>query len=247
MAIVCLMLLLVGAGASRADQPAESAVPSIVKRAAEANAAGLRGFIGMQRHFSTDVHGGPVHHSEQSESGVLINDGAYVKIKYYKITQDGADFSQSKLDDRDSQTNRDWSAGKVFFKEPYDQRFLADYRFVEQACTGCAAGTVTVAFTSDIKDAQHGNGTMWIASSSARVERLTYVPNEFPPHASSGTVTESSGPATANLWYVTKIDSTYKGHVLIVSGSGTFTGSFDHFRRFSTAAEGEAALASGSI
>ncbi len=238
---------LVSAAASRADQSAESAIPTIVRRAAEANAADLRGFIGMQRHFSTDVHAGPVRHSEQSDSGVLINDGAYVKIKYYKITQDGSAFSQSKLEERESQTNRDWSAGKIFFKEPYDKRFMGDYHFAEQPCIGCAAGTVAVAFTSDIKDAQHGNGTMWIASRSARVEKLTYVPNAFPPHASSGSVTETSGAGMTDLWYVTKIESTYKGHAFIVSGSGTFVGTFDHFRRFQTAAEGQAALASGSI
>ncbi|MBC5809039.1 MAG: hypothetical protein ACR2KS_11730 [Candidatus Eremiobacter antarcticus] len=235
------------AAASSADQPVAGAVPAIVRRAAEVDAAALRGFIGMQRHFSTDVHVGPVRHTEQSESGVLINDGAYVKIKYYKITQDGKAFSQSKLEERESQTNRDWAAGKIFFKEPYDKRFMGDYRFAEEPCNGCAPGTVAVAFTSDVKDAQHGNGTMWIASPSARVEKLTYVPNAFPPHASSGNVTETSGTAMPDLWYVTKIESTYKGHAFIVSGSGTFLGTFDHFKHFSTAAEGEAALAAGSI
>ncbi|MEO6991440.1 MAG: hypothetical protein ABI346_02730, partial [Candidatus Baltobacteraceae bacterium] len=82
---------------------------------------------------------------------------------------------------------------------------------------------------------------------SARVVKLTYSPKVLPPHASSGTVTETSGQATPDLWYVTRIDETYAGHVLFVKGTGTFTGTFDRFKKFATLAEGLKALEDGSI
>jgi len=222
-------------------------VPAIVQRAADTYAANVRGIIGMQRHFTTSLRGGPIRHTEESDSGFLMDDGAFVKIKYYRIVQDGRTFAAGQIARRDAQTNRDWSDGKIFFKEPYDPRFMRDYGFQLQACSDCPAGVVAVAFTSAVRDAQHGSGTMWIESDSALVDRLTYVPYVFPPHATSGTVTEFGGRALPDLWYVTRIDSAYRGRVFVLTGSGTFAGAFDHFRRFATLIEAQAALQDGTI
>jgi hypothetical protein len=246
-AVAALVILAgFGTGAGQAA-PITPATPSLVSRAVTAYTADVRGIIGMQRHFSTVINGGPVHHTELSDSGLLLNDGAYAGIRYYKISDDGTAFTTAKIAQRNSQTNSDWAAGKVFFKEPYDHRYVADYSFGQPTTEAFCGTAAAVAFSSTIKDTQHGSGWMCIDQSSARITKLTYTPNAFPPHASSGSVTETSGTALSGMWYVTRIDETYNGHALIIHGSATFTGVVDHFQRFSTAAAGQAALSSGTI
>ena len=244
-----LCLLLVPAAASGAQPDAGVATaPSLVQKAALAYAAELRGAIGMQRHFSTTIKAGPVRHSETSESGILFNNGAFVKIKYYRIVDDGKAFSAAQIQARESQTNADWTSGKIFFKEPYDQSYMTDYSFSQpQACSGCPKGLLAVNFTSALQDVQHGKGIMWIDSASARVTELIYSPNVLPPHATSGSVTEIGSNPAPGIWYVTRIDETYRGHELIVTGTGTFSGTFDQIRRFPSLAQGEAALDADTI
>ena len=234
-----------GAPASRA----QAGVPAIVVSASRAYAAQVRGVIGMQRHFGTQIHGGPVTHGETSDSGQLMQNGQFTRIAYYRIVRDGKAFSAAQIAQRNSQTNQDWSQGKVFFKEPYDPHYMSDYAFgaLQNGCSACPAGTVGVPFTSSVKDAQHGGGVMYIARAGFHVVRLTYTPNVLPPHATSGTIVETGGQALPGLWYVVRIDETYRGHAFLFSGSGTFTGVFDHFRRFASVSAGEAALRSGTI
>jgi hypothetical protein len=244
-----LCLLFAPVAAPGAQSPAGvTAIPSLVQKTALAYAAELRGAVGMQRHFSTTIKAGPVTHSETSDSGILFNNGAFVKIKYYKIADDGKVFSAAQIRARESQTNKDWSAGKIFFKEPYDQRYMGDYNFSQpQVCSGCPSGVLAVSFRSALRDVQHGNGTMWIDSAHSRVTELIYTPNALPPHATSGTVTEVSSNPAPGIWYVTRIDETYLGHELIFKGTGKFSGTFDRMQRFPSLAQGEAALNAGTI
>ncbi len=88
---------------------------------------------------------------------------------------------------------------------------------------------------------------MWIDSTTARVKELIYTPNVLPSHATSGSVTEISSSAAPGIWYVTRIDESYRGHEAIISGTGTFSGTFDRIRRFSSPAQGQAALDDGTI
>jgi hypothetical protein len=245
--VLCALLL----GAMTLDARAgavRGTVPALVTRAAAVYAANVRGIVGLQRHFSTVLHAGPVHHTEESDSGYLMNDGSFVKIKYYRIADDGKAFSAQQIAQRDAQTNQDWTVGKIFFKEPYDPRFIGEYVIdPPQACAACPAGTVAVTFGSGIQDTQHGSGTMWIERATGRVVRLTYIPNVLPPHATFGSVTETSGWAMPNVWYVTRIDGSYRGKAFVLSGTGTFTGVFDRFKRFSTVTQGDAALQADTI
>lgn len=241
-------LLLAGTGAQR-TQASASSVPSIVLRASTAFSTTMRGVVGMQRHFATEVNGGIVKHGEQSDSGQLMQDGRFVKIAYYRIVRDGHPFSPSQIQQRNTETNNDWAAGKVFFKEPYDQHYMSDYSFEQPqgACPACPAGTRAVSFASPIHDAQHGSGVMYINTSNAHVVELTYSAYVLPPHASSGSVTEIGGQALPGLWYVVRIDETYRGHAFVMTGTGTFTGIFNHFRRFPSLSAGEATLQNQTI
>jgi hypothetical protein len=240
--VSCLSLVC----AARADETAKP--PEIVQRVIASYETNVRGVIGMQRHFSTLIDAGIVKHTEVSESGILFKDGVFEQVHYYSVLEDGNQFSAAQLSDRDKQTTDGWSAGKVFFKEPYDRRFAGDYTFALVAsCADCATGTVAVKFESEKHDTQHGAGTMWIETAETRVVKLTYSPYVYPPHASSGTVTETSGAALPNLWYVVRIDQAFAGHMLLLRGTATFTGLFDHFERFGNVAEGASAVREGTI
>jgi hypothetical protein len=240
--------LLVASGAQRAQATAAS-VPSIVLRASTAFDTTLHGVVGMQRHFSTEVHVGPVTHDEESDSGLLMQDGHFVKIAYFRIVRDGHAFSPSQIQKRDDETNQAWAAGKVFFKEPYDDRYVGDYSFgpPQTSCSGCPPGTEAINFTSTIHDAQHGSGTMYVDASNGVVVKLSYTPYVLPSHASSGTVTETGGWGLPDLWYAVRINGTYAGQMFLISGTGTFNGVFDNFRRFASLSAGEAALQDQTI
>jgi len=106
---------------------------------------------------------------------------------------------------------------------------------------------VVVRFSSDIRDTQHGNGMMFIDQASSHVVKLTYTPNQLPPHATSGVVTEFSGQAMPNMWYVTRIVGLYSGRAFFMRGTGRFTGTFDHFERFDTIGLANAALENSAM
>jgi hypothetical protein len=163
--------------------------------------------------------------------------------------RDGHEFSASQIRQRNDQTNKDWAEGKVFFKEPYDPKYMGDYTFEppQTICPACAAGSQAVRFASTIRDAQHGNGVMYIDPQSGRVLKLSYIPNALPPHATSGTVTEIGGQALPHLWYVVRITELYRGHAFVFNGTGIFTGTFDHFRRLSSLTAARAALQNQTI
>lgn len=209
----------------------------------------MRGVVGMQRHFSTEVHVGAITHEEQSDSGLLLEDGRFAKIAYFRIVRDGHPLSPAQIQQRDDQTNQAWAAGKVFFKEPYDERYMSDYTLTlaQPSCSGCPIGTQGVNFSSALHDSQHGSGTMYIDTRTGRVVKLTYTPYVLPAHASSGSVTEVGGEGLPDLWYALRISQTYRGSLFLMNGSGTFDGVFDNFRRFASLDAGEAALQNRSI
>ncbi len=232
--------------AARADETPKP--PEIVQHVIAGYETNVRGVIGMQRHFSTLIDAGIAKHTEVSESAILFKDGVFEAVHYYRVLEDGKEFSATQLSDRDKQTADAWSAGKVFFNEPYDRRFAGDYTFaIVSPCADCATGTVAVKFESAKHDTQHGAGTMWIDAAEARVVKLTYSPYVYPPHATSGTVTEISGAALPNLWYVVRIDQAFTGHMLLLHGTATFTALFDHFERFGSVTEGASAVREGTI
>ncbi len=244
----CAVLVGVMMQDARSDELSPThPIPDIVQRAATVYQAEVRGVVGMQRHFTTLIHAGPVHHTERSDSGFLMRDGVFTRIKYYSIADDGQPFTAEQTSIRESQTNRDWSEGKIFFKEPYDERFLGDYQYdVTASCSDCSEGTVAGTFKSEMKDNQHGSGTVWI-NSAAHVTKVEFSPNQLPPHANSGTVTETATEVMPGIWYVTQIQATYKGRLLLLTGGATFTATFDHFHRFDRVGDANAALDNGSI
>jgi hypothetical protein len=211
---------------------ASSGVPDAVERAAAFNNVSLSGVLVQERHVDFSASAGPVHASEQNDAVVMLQDGQYKHVRYLRIVSNGKTLSADKVAERESQNNTDLDRGKSFFKQPFDSRYLRDYTYEETDCAPCATRERAVAFRSETRDDQHGDGTMIIDASSGRVMTVTYTPNVMPDHASDATVVETFGEAAPGVWTIISIERTYSGHVAFFRGSGKMTEKLDHFQRF---------------
>jgi hypothetical protein len=240
-AALAVALAVCRVAAVAADDP-----PPIVKRAVAEYAADHRGAIAMSRHLSFTMHVGPMGQDVTNEVGIFMHDGAYVKTKYYAGTENGKTDDDASLRKQEDKANEDIAAGKGFFKRPMDPRFTADYKFDESPCA-CWHDTEHVKFTSLVRDASHGDGTMIIDKATARVQSIEYDMNKPPDHATSGHVIETYGEAIPGLWTCVKVEETYSGKVGFVGGNAHLAYTLDHFRRFAQTDAAVAAIANRTL
>ncbi len=235
--LVCLLTMC--AFSVYASARAASGVAPIVMRAAQTAALESSGVIVHERHVTVSAAAGPAHFSQSNDAIMLMNDAAYSHIHYLRIEENGHVLTANEMAKRETANNADLAEGKDVFKQPFDWRYLADYQYTVVPCF-CASGEVAVHFTSPIADAQHGAGDMHIDEVTGHVLDLVYTPNSLPDHAKTGLVSETFGQALPGLWTIVRIERTYSGRVLFVSGHGTVTEVLDHFHHFTDAEAGEA-------
>ncbi|HTU70454.1 MAG TPA: hypothetical protein VMF11_09045 [Candidatus Baltobacteraceae bacterium] len=235
--LVCLLTILATPLLAPAAPPAAN-VPAIVQAAAQTAASTSAGAVVFERHITILASAGPAHYEQRSDAVLLMTNGAYRRIHYLWIDVNGRPLDPAQTSRRDDQNNRDLEAGKDFFKEPFDGRYLADYRYAIVPCA-CSGNAVDVRFSSDVHDNQHGRGDMRIDPSTGRVLALSYSPNVLPEYATGGTIDETFGEPVPGLWTTVRSDSTYVGRVLFIPGRGTVTEVLDHFHRFTDASAGE--------
>ena len=215
---------------------------SVVARAAAVNTLLMQGVTVNERHINVEVSAGPVHYSERNDAVVMLVEGAFSRLRYLRIVENGHEVSQEKMAEREAQNNRDLERGLGFFKQPFDQRYLSDYAYVSDANCACAAGEIAVSFRSLVRDDQHGDGVMRIDTANGRVHDVTYTPDVLPAHANSATTTETFGSPLPGRWTIVRIDREYHGHVAFFGGNGKVTETLDHFRRLPTPEAGLATL-----
>lgn len=222
---------------------AQPGIPPIVTQAAQAAALSSSGVIVHERHISVTAVAGPAHFSATNDALLLISDGTYRHIHFLRMAENGKSLSADQVAKREDQNNSQFDKGEGFFKQPFDRRYITDYTYTTVATTGPG---VTVAFASAMHDEQHGAGQMQVDPLTGRVLSLSYTPYVFPDHASNGNVTETFGEALPGFWTIVRIDRTYSGRVLFVSGHGVATETLDHFHRFTDADAGLAFVRSAS-
>jgi hypothetical protein len=237
--LVFCLLTMCAFGVYATARAASGPAP-IVVHAAQVAALESFGVIVHERHVTLTAAAGPAHFSQSNDAIMLMTDATYSHIHYLRIEENGHVLSASETAKREAANNRDLEEGKVVFKQPFDQRYLADYQYTIVPCSACASGEVQVHFTSPIADTQHGVGDMHIDSATGHVLDLEYTPNVLPDRANTGLVTETFGQALPGLWTIVRIDRTYSGRVLFVGGHGTVTEVLDHFHHFTDAGVGEA-------
>ncbi|MGA7746258.1 MAG: hypothetical protein WCC70_11585 [Candidatus Aquilonibacter sp.] len=236
--LLCLLTICALGVPARASAPTSS-VPVVVRQAAQTAALENAGVTVHERHVTVSAEAGLAHFSQSSDAIMLMTDGAYTHIHYLQIEEKGRALAANDVAKRETANNRDLERGAGFFKQPYDQRYTADYQYTTAPCA-CDAGQVDVHFASPMRDDQHGTGTMRIDQATGHVMELTYTPNVLPDHANSGMISETFGQALPGLWTIVRIDRDYSGRVLFVTGHGTVTEVLDHFHHFTNAETGEA-------
>ncbi len=224
------------AGSSE-DEP-----PAVVRRAVSEYATQNRGNLAFTRHLTFTMRVGPMNKLVTNEVGILMRDGAYVKTKYYSGQTNGQADSDSDLRKQEQHANDELAAGRGFFKRPIDPRYVEDYKFEATTCDDCRHDSEAVRFTSLVRDAQHGDGTVVFDKTSGKTYSIDYDMNRAPDHASSGHAVETYGDATTGLWTCLKAEETYKGHLGFIGGAASLSYSYDHFRRFAQADAAVAAI-----
>ena len=243
-ALLCLLTIL---GLFGTHVSAAPGIPAVVALAAQNDALSTAGVIVHERHMSVSAVAGPAHFSESNDALLLLSDGAFRHIHFVHMMENGKALAPDQISKRESENNGEFERGTGFFKQPYDRRYLTDYAYTVLPSCDCPSGQVAVRFTSALHDDQHGAGEMHIDAASGRVIDLTYAPFVFPDHANAGTVSETFGEPLPGLWTIVRIDKSYTGRVLFVSGHGTASETLDNFHRFSDADAGFAFVRTASL
>ncbi|HEX3368836.1 MAG TPA: hypothetical protein VHS56_04595 [Candidatus Cybelea sp.] len=191
-----------------------------------------RGIVAFRLHRVFDVHAGFSKRHEDLVLSGIYQDGRVVRVRVNSYTIDGrpVDMQQQAALAQEYQNPK---PGETF-APPFDARNAGDYSYEEQA-------PGTIAFTSALRDAAHGNGTFTYDETNS-VVAYTYQPNVLPPHATWGEIADRRAEVLPNYWTVTQETQNYKGSYGPFPGAGTVQIDFTGFRRFPNLRSALAAL-----
>jgi hypothetical protein len=183
-----------------------------------------RGVVAFQLHRVFDVHDGLASRHEDLVMNGVYKDGAVVEVRVSSYTIDGKAASAAVV----ASVEQSWSHPKPSetFAPPYDAQFFDTYRY------GDGTAPATIAFTSPIRDAGHGNGS-FTYDAQDDVLSVTYAPNVLPPHAHSGEITDQRAEVLPGYWAVTHETQEYRGSYGPFPAAGTIAVDYTGFRRFS--------------
>jgi hypothetical protein len=196
--------------------------PPALELVAQRFAETSRGVVSFHLHRVFDVHAGPLSRHEDLVMEGIYSDGAIAKVRISSYTIDGkaADASTASALEQAYEHPK----AEDLFNAPFDQRYLGAYRYQN-------AGPQKIAFTSSMRDAAHGGGTLSYDSAN-NVLSYTYHPNALPPHASFGEITDRRAEVAPGYWAVTQEEQQYKGRYGFFAGAGTVEVTYTNFRRF---------------
>lgn len=203
--------------------PAASTPADLVQRAAALFASTSRGVIAFRSHAVVRTSPHFVRPDQVDDALIVDLDGRAVHVR-------GGDAAGP-------------AATEAAVHQPYDARFVGEYRYTLASCTGCAAGSVAVAYDSDAHDAAHGRGVIVVDARTARVMRVTVQPFVVPKPATAGTITTTWGTTTAG-WLPVTADGTFSGHIGPFGGHATLTQAFTEYKRYPDVASAERAVTS---
>jgi hypothetical protein len=196
--------------------------PPAVQRIAQQTQRREAGVVEYRLHRVFDVHAGPFHRHDDMELLVIAQNAQVVKVRVLHDTIGGREADASVR----AQVVDSYEHPKPFdvFRRPYDLRYVADYAYVQ-------VDPQTYRFTSLVHDAAHGDGTFQV-SADDEVEKVEYTPNAFPPHASSGTVSEERAAVAPEFWFVTHELYQFGGRYGIFGAAATAQITYDAFKRY---------------
>ncbi len=181
-----------------------------------------RGIVGFRLHRVLDVHAGFQRRHEDLVMVGVYDDGAIAKVRIVRYTIDGKPASAS--DDAAMERAYDQPKARDAFEPPFDARYAAAYSYRQDT-------PQTIAFTSDLRDGAHGNGT-FAYDAGHNVVWYEYQPNALPPHASSGTILDRRAEVLPRYWAVTQETQQYGGSFGPFPGAASEQVDFSDFSRF---------------
>ena len=196
--------------------------PADLTLVAQRFAATSRGVVSFHLHRTLDARAGFSSRHEDLVLDGVSSDGIVTKIHISSYTIDGKAADAATLAAlKQSYEHPNLAA---VFNLPFDPRYTGAYQY-------SAAGPQKIAFTSNLQDAAHGDGT-FSYDAAGNVLTYTYKPNVLPPHATSGSITDRRAEVVPGYWAVTQETQDYKGSYGPFPGSGTVALTYSDFRRF---------------
>jgi hypothetical protein len=181
-----------------------------------------RGVVAFKLHRVFDVHAGPSSRHDDLVLEGVYDDGTLVSVRILSDTIGGT----PQTPDQIAIAQRQWTHPKRgdVFAAPFDPRYFGEYRY------GPIVGS-NVSFTSLVKDAAHGTGTLTV-DQRANVTAFSYAPSVMPQYATSGTVVDTRRQVLPGYWAVTQETQTYAGRYALWKGGATALYSMSEFRRY---------------
>lgn len=223
---VTLVVLAIGsASATAAPSPQTAAVSApdataLIQRVAATFAEQRRGVFGFRSHATVRSAERVLPHDQVEDAWFVFSDGRLVKS---------------------GGTPGGPASAETAAHQPFDARYLGEYRFVPTACVRCAPGAVAIAYDSGAHDAVHGRGQLTIDPQTARILVQTTQPFVVPKPARSGWLTTIWGETPAG-WYPLSTSGTFIGRVGPISARATLSQQFSNYRRFVEVGLAERAL-----
>lgn len=111
-------------------------------------------------------------------------------------------------------------------KIPITAAFAGDFRFAKPRAMG---DLIAVDFTTDVKDASHGDGTLFVRK-NGQLDHIVFVPSIQPDHTTGMTIQIEYGAVAPDRWDVVKIERTFIGHRGILSGRVNSTSTYEQYQ-----------------
>jgi hypothetical protein len=195
-------------------------------------AASSRGIVAFRLHRIFDVHAGfSSRHEDLLLNGVSQN-GRVVRVHIISYTIDGKPADAATQTALENQYEH--PAPGQTFALPFDPRYLSAYQYQ-------ISQPGTIAFSSTLRDAAHGNGTFSYDGAN-NVVTYSYQPGALPQYAKSGTIADRRAEVLPGYWAVTQETQQYKGTYGPFPGAATVQITWSNFRRFSDLQSAAAAL-----
>jgi hypothetical protein len=186
---------------------------------------------------SLDARGGPFHMHSFTETAYEEADGAPVRKRVLRAVDDGRTANAGDLAKRSA--TADVPSSRFGMHLPVEPAYVDDYTYGKPRVDG---DIVSVDFTTNIRDAAHGDGSLTYLRDEDRIASIVIRPAVLPEHATTMTTTLEFGRVSEDRWDIVRVTHVFTGREGIISGSGTSVTTYERYRPFVSATAADAAF-----
>jgi hypothetical protein len=204
---------------------------------AAAYAADTKSVVTFVAISTLDVHGGPFRMRTFAETAYEEAGGTPVRKRVLRYIDDGRTAAPDELAKRSA--TADVPSSRFGMRLPVCLGSVDDYVFGKPSVDG---DLISVDFTSKVRDAAHGDGSLTFLRDENRIATIVIRPATLPDHATSMTTTLDFGFVTDDRWDVVKITHQFTGREGFISGAGVSITTYERYRPFASEADADAVL-----